>query len=173
MARIRSKINVVCDAGPIIHLDELACLYLMEDFEKAFVPSVVKKEVLTHRTIAFDDSNVRWEEIPNKSPGEEHFQTMCRVFSLDAGEKAALSYMSKKSNLMFLTDDAAARLVAANLGYNVHGTIGILIRAIRRGFMEMEEVIGMLQRIPLETTLHIKPSLLKEVISRVEQEFGF
>jgi len=79
--------------------------------------------------------------------------------------------MSKKPGLMFLTDDAAARLVATKLGYNVHGTIGILIRAIRRDLMEAEEVIGTLKRIPLKVTLHIKPSLLKEVISRVEREF--
>jgi len=171
MARIRSKTSVVCDAGPIIHLDELECLYLMEDFEKVFVPTVVRKEVLTHRSVTFEDENVRWEEIPDQSPVEERFRTVYRVFSLDAGEVAALSYMSKKPGLMFLTDDAAARLVATKLGYNVHGTIGILIRAIRRDLMEAEEVIGTLKRIPLKVTLHIKPSLLKEVISRVEREF--
>ena len=38
MGRIRSKTSVVCDAGPIIHLDELECLHLMEDFERVFVP---------------------------------------------------------------------------------------------------------------------------------------
>lgn len=172
MARSRSKTSVVCDAGPIIHLDELECLYLMEDFEKVFLPTVVKKEVLTHRSIAFEDANVRWEEIPDQSPVEERFRTVYRVFALDAGEAAALSYMSKKPDLIFLTDDAAARLVAAKLGYNVHGTIGILIRAIRRNLMEAEEVIGRLKHIPLKTTLHIKPSLIKEVISRVEWELA-
>ncbi len=171
MARIRAKTSVVCDAGPIIHLDELECLYLMEDFEKVFVPTVVQKEVLTHRGVVFEDANVRWEEIPDQSPVEEPFRTVYRVFSLDAGEVAALSYMSKKPGLMFLTDDAAARLVTTKLGYNVHGTIGVLIRAIRRDLMKPEEVIVTLKRIALQSTLHIKASLLTEVISRVEQEF--
>lgn len=79
--------------------------------------------------------------------------------------------MGKEPGLIFLTDDAAARLVATKLEYNVHGTIGVLIRAIRRDLMEPEEVIVMLKRIPLKSTLHIKASLLEEVISRVEQEF--
>ena len=52
MGRIRSKTSVVCDAGPIIHLDELECLHLMEDFERVFVPDVVRKEVLTYRDVA-------------------------------------------------------------------------------------------------------------------------
>lgn len=171
MARIRSKTIVVCDAGPIIHLDELECLYLMEDFEKLFVPAVVRTEVLTHRSVAFEDANVRWEGIPDQSPVEEHFRTVYKVFSLDAGEVAAISYMSKKPDLIFLTDDAAARLVATKLGYNVHGTIGVLIRAIRRDLMDAKEVIATLKCIPLKGTLHIKPSLLKEVISCVKQEF--
>jgi len=87
-----------------------------------------------------------------------------RVFSLDAGEVAALSYMSKKPGLMFLTDDAAARLVATKLGYNVHGTIGILICAIRRDLMEAEEVIGTLKRIPLKATQTRRHSLLQQVM---------
>jgi len=33
MERIRSKTAVVCDAGPIIHLDEVGCLSLLNDFK--------------------------------------------------------------------------------------------------------------------------------------------
>jgi predicted nucleic acid-binding protein len=171
MGRTRSKASVVCDAGPIIHLDELECLHLMEDFERVFVPDVVRKEVLTHRGVGFEDSGVRWTGISHQLPVEEALQTMYRIFSLDAGEVAALAFMSKEPGLIFLTDDAAARLVATKLGYNVHGTIGVLVRAIRRDIMKPEEVIGTLKRIPLKSTLHIKASLLKEVISSVKQEF--
>jgi predicted nucleic acid-binding protein len=172
MGRIRSKISVVCDAGPIIHLDELDCLHLMEDFEKVFVPDIVRKEVLAYRGVTFEDSNVRWNGISHRFPMEAPLETMYRIFSLDAGEVAALAFMSEEPGLMFLTDDAAARVVATKLGYNVHGTIGILIRAVRRDLMKPQEVIGTLRRIPLKSTLHIKASLLEEVISSVKQEFN-
>jgi len=171
MGRIRSKTSVVCDAGPIIHLDELECLPLIEDFERVFVPDVVRKEVLAYRSVAFEDSDVSWSVISHQFTVEAHLQAMCKIFSLDAGEVAALAFMSKEPGLLFLTDDAAARLVATKLGYNVHGTIGVLIRAIRRDLMKPEEVVVTLKRIPLKSTLHIKASLLKEVILRVEQEF--
>jgi predicted nucleic acid-binding protein len=62
-------------------------------------------------------------------------------------------------------------LRASLIFHNVHGTIGVLVRAIRRDIMKPEEVIGTLKRIPLKSTLHIKASLLKEVISSVKQEF--
>lgn len=48
MGKIKSQTHIVCDAGPIIHLDELDCLYLLEDFEKVVVPEVVRREVLQH-----------------------------------------------------------------------------------------------------------------------------
>jgi predicted nucleic acid-binding protein len=93
------------------------------------------------------------------------------IFSLDAGEVAALAFMNKEPGLLFLTDDAAARLVATKLGYNVHGTIGILLRAIRRDLIKPKKVIDRIKLIPLQSSLYIKASLLQEVISQVEQEF--
>ena len=60
-------------------------------------------------------------------PSNETLLTMCRIFSLDAGEIEALALMEQVPQAMFLTDDAAARLVAEQMAYNVHGTIGILI----------------------------------------------
>ncbi len=29
---IKSTLKIVCDSGPVIHLDELNCLHLLEDF---------------------------------------------------------------------------------------------------------------------------------------------
>jgi predicted nucleic acid-binding protein len=49
-----------------------------------------------------------------------HFLTLCKIFSLDAGEIEALALMEQRPQAMFLTDDAAARLVAIQMGFNVH-----------------------------------------------------
>lgn len=40
---------VVCDAGPLIHLDEIGCLDLLEDFDQVLVPRAVWTEVRRHR----------------------------------------------------------------------------------------------------------------------------
>ena len=36
--------EVVCDAGPLIHLDELGCLDLLSDFPLVLVPEEVWRE---------------------------------------------------------------------------------------------------------------------------------
>jgi len=77
------------------------------------------------------------------------------------------------SKSIFLTDDAAARLAASSLGYRVHGTIGILIRSIRRRQRKKEEVLSILKNLPIRSSLFIKPSLLQEIVDKVEkQELG-
>jgi predicted nucleic acid-binding protein len=88
------------------------------------------------------------------------------------GEVEALSLMSFEPGAVFLTDDAAARIVAAKLGYRVHGTIGVLIRAIRRNLLKPEEVADALNRIHDVSTLYIKKTLLQEIISKVLQKNG-
>ena len=97
MVKIKSQTHIICDAGPIIHLDELDCLHLLEDFEKVVVPEVVRREVLKHREVVFDNPEVNWIDISKQYPIEEPLLTMSRVFSLDAGETSALSFMAGES----------------------------------------------------------------------------
>ena len=44
--------EVICDAGPLIHLDELSALDLLSDFSAVFVPQDVWSEVERHRPAA-------------------------------------------------------------------------------------------------------------------------
>ena len=70
---------------------------------------------------------------------------------------------------LLLTDDTAARLAARTLAIEAHGTLGLLVRAIRRHQMAKAEVLERLKEIPLRTSLHIRPALLAEVIERVAE----
>ncbi len=96
---------------------------------------------------------------------------MCRIFSLDAGETEALAIIEKDPDSMFLTDDASARLVAEQIGFKVHGTIGIIVRSIRREFMLPSQVLQTLTEIPTKSSLHIKHSLLEEIIVKIKKKF--
>ncbi len=49
---------VVCDAGPLIHLDQLGCLNLLADFSSILVPNEVWMEVTHHRPAALINPTV-------------------------------------------------------------------------------------------------------------------
>ena len=80
--------------------------------------------------------------------------------------------MEKNPEAIFLTDDASARIVAEQMGFKVHGTIGILVRSIRRKQMQPEKVLQLLKGLPEKTTLYIKRSLLDEITLKIKKEFN-
>lgn len=158
---------VVCDAGPLIHLDELGCLDLLGDFKDVLVPDAVWEEVARHRPSAFRQRKVRLHRLGVTSRPAPDFINLAQDFSLAAGEVEALLVMAELPDAILLTDDAAARLVAEKLGYEVHGTIGVVVRALRREQRTKRQVLNLLRAIPSKSTLHVSKSLLDSVIERV------
>lgn len=171
MGMSKESASVVCDAGPLIHLSELGCLSLLNDFADVVVPEQVWLEVAQHQANALNESNLDFQTVPINISSTASFQSLVKSLSLDYGEQAALSLMELNPHAIFLTDDAAARLAAVSLGYQVHGSIGILIRAIRREQMAVDEVLTILRDIPVRSTLFIRANLLDEIINQVENGF--
>ncbi len=171
MAETELRTAVVCDAGPLIHLDELGCLDLLADFAAVLVPDRVWAEVGHHRPSALVQADVCLSRVEVPQVDEPRFQVLVRAYSLDAGEQAALALAREHPHAILLTDDAAARLAAEQLGMRVHGTLGVLLRSIRRGQRTPEEVVALLEQLPQESTLHIRPELLRAATSRVRHDY--
>ncbi len=162
--------DVILDAGPIIHLEEIDCLHLLLDFKKLIIPDAVWCEVEYHRPSVFKHKDVNFEKV-NVVLGED-ILSVCRLFCLGNGELEALALCSQYPDSILLTDDASARLVAKTLRIRAYGTIGVLLRAIRRKQITPHEAIRILEEIPLKSTLFIRRSLLREIIEEVKREFG-
>ena len=163
-----SPSSVVCDAGPLIHLDELECLDLLSDFREILVPNRVWEEAVRHRPAALARKTPRIDRVIISEPVPPELEALNRLLGLHRGEQEALQAATQRKSCMLLTDDTAARLAARSLGLPVHGTIGVLIRAIRRKQKTKQEVIDLLGAIPNRTTLHIRAALLHDVIRQVE-----
>ncbi|MBA7618628.1 hypothetical protein ES703_25958 [subsurface metagenome] len=93
MAKNNSMTEVVCDAGPLIHLDELNCLELLSDFDKIIVPEAVWEEVFRNRPSALNNSKLTKVKVSRTDDVE--YLSIIRAFSLDEGEQAALSIMKR------------------------------------------------------------------------------
>jgi predicted nucleic acid-binding protein len=116
---IKSALKIVCDSGPIIHLDELNCLHLLEDFQEILLPDTVYKEIKRYRPLNFKNSNLPFVLSAGTIPNDSTLITLCSIFSLDVGETEALALMEKNPQAIFLTDDASARMVAEQMGLKV------------------------------------------------------
>jgi predicted nucleic acid-binding protein len=158
---------VVCDAGPLIHLDELGCLDLLSDFRDVLVPDAVWNEVKSHRPSALRRRRVRLHRVTVGDEAVKQLMELAQAFALDASEVEALRLMTSEPDAILLTDDAAARLVASKLGHEVHGTIGVVVRALRSTQRTKRQVLNLLRAIPKRSTLFIAESLLTTVIEQV------
>jgi predicted nucleic acid-binding protein len=155
----------VADAGPLIHLDELHCLELLGDFAEVWVPRAVWREVERHRPLALHSAGVLWMRC--SPPPSEKVDALAVLYSLHAGERAALSLCMEFPKAILLSDDTAARLAAKTLTVAAHGTLGLLVRAIRRRLLSKAQVLALLRQLPERSSLHIRPGLLAEVTQQV------
>lgn len=163
---------VVCEAGPLIHLDELGVLDLLEDFQSVLVPDAVWVEVEAHRPGLFDRMAGAFVRVAPRQPPAASLVALARLMPLHEGETQALQIAEEHRADLLLTDDRAARLAAKQLGLSVHGTLGILLRSVRRQQRDPRTVADLLRTIPSRSTLHIRPSLLNEIIAGVESITG-
>ena len=168
---IEEATDIVCDTGPIIHLDELGCLDLLADFKEILLTVSVVEEIEKHRPVALR-VKLPFRVLRAHNPADERLATMFRIFALDRGETESLIIMESHPDAIFLTDDASARMVAERMGFRVHGTIGVIVRAIRRGRKSPEEVLSIIGSIPSQSTLFIKSALLKEIAVQIKKEFN-
>jgi predicted nucleic acid-binding protein len=160
---------VVCDAGPLIHLDELGCLQLLADFSEVCVPEAVWQEVKRHRPSALRHRSVplsRVDIIPEPTP---ELELLLRSYGLHPGESEALRLMHQFPDATLLSDDLAVRSAAIKLGFEVAGTIGIVLRALRRKQRTRLQVLKLLRSIPQRSTLRIKATSLHAVIAQVQE----
>ena len=159
--------ETVCDAGPLIHLDELGSLDLMEGFAPLLITETVWHEATRHRaglSLAAAPSAV-WVRDPQSY--DSAMLALVRSFDLDAGKKTALGLMADRRAELLLCDDSAARLAAEKLGWTVRGTIGVIVRAIRRGTRTVAQVRALLLELPERSSLHLSPALLQRVIAQL------
>ena len=164
MAKTEPYAAVVCDAGPLIHLDELDSLDLLLDFAYVLVPDSVWGEVGKHRPRALEFGRGHLRRAFAEGSEPPPLAALARSLSLRPGEREALHLALRTPGLILLTDDAAARLAAQALLIAVHGSIGVLLRAVRLGRRTREQVMATLESLGGRSSLHIRPALIAEIV---------
>jgi predicted nucleic acid-binding protein len=158
---------VVADAGPLIHLDELNSLDVLSDLGEIWIVPTVREELRKHRPSVFDSRlNL---SLLYAAPQSNAVDELVPIYALHQGEREALAYCMQHLPALMLTDDTAARLAAKTLRIPAHGTVGLLVRAVRRKLRSPQQVVTLLEAIPMQSTLHLRPALLAEVIDEVRK----
>jgi len=136
------KLRVVSNSTPLIALSRIRRLHLLRElFNEVTIPAAVYEEVVSAgkgRAGGLEVENARWiiqHQVKNKD-----LVAFLRI-SLDAGEAQTIALAKELSADLVLLDDNDGRNIAASVGINFTGTIGILLRYYQGHSADFKEAL--------------------------------
>jgi len=159
------EIIAVLDAGPLIHLDEIESLHLLSGFRQILLPPIVEREATRHRPGIKLDSVPSLLRVAPDAIIARSLRAIAGDFGLHAGELEALAVLKERAGDFLLSDDTAARAMAEAMGFEVRGTVGLILRAWARAQIAKPEARQLLSALPQKSTLHLRREFLDSVLS--------
>lgn len=168
----------VSDSSPLIWLSKMGKVWLLRDlFEEVLVPEEVYREVVeVGLAEGYSDALVLKDCIEEgwlKSCSlDEQDKGLLRRITRNAQEihrgEAAAILIAKRKELPLLIDETSGRALAESFGLKPHGTLYIVLRAMRKGLIGKKEAKDSILRM-VETGMRIDPALLSRIIKEIEK----
>jgi uncharacterized protein len=128
--------RIVLDASPIIHLSWIGRLDLLDAmFEEVLLPSAVRDEILAAPAMAIGLDSISMALKQGRLQVHRVQSSMILPAALGFGEQEAILLAEEMHADLFVSDDAAARLIASQRGLRFTGTLGILRDARDQGLI--------------------------------------
>ncbi len=144
--------RLVADTGPILHLHQAGALHLLPLVGDVSVTSTVLDEVRRHAPELWPASLPSWARLISLSaPATRRAAEWRQAGLLHSGEAEALAFASESRPDWFLTDDAAARLMAGSLGLEAHGSLGVVLWTAGQGLIQQPEAASCLGGLEAST----------------------
>jgi predicted nucleic acid-binding protein len=119
---------------------------LRKVFTDLFVPTEVREELTEgERKGLVPICDWSWLAVIEPTGTEQLHASKLRG-SVGTGEAACIAILVARGGLL-LTDDGPARHLAASLGVDLSGTIGVLVKLLQRKVLNLEEGDALLQRM--------------------------
>jgi predicted nucleic acid-binding protein len=163
------------NAGPLIHLARINRLHLLKAlFKEVTIPTEVKVETVDKgRERGFPDAlqiekaiNEGWIRIEKIEPNRE-LTEVAKIAGLQLAEVAVI-YYACRNRAIALLDDEPARVFARTLGVSVRGSLGIILDALKKGFLSRGEALEALDK--LSEVMYLAPYVYRLVKKEIERE---
>ena len=157
--------SAVSDTGPIIHISEINLIKAFDIFSIVIIPKEVEKELKNSKILIFKKI-----KIVKLSPDfKDKVKVLTNQENLDLGESFAIVLAMQEKTDYFLTDDLDARNVAIKYNLQVHGTIGIILRAFREKIIDKKTAMEKVNELYLKSSLFITKDLVENVLRAIEE----
>ena len=159
---------VVSDTGPLLHLIEAQALHLVRLTGELHIPPQVVAEMANHLSAWRVPEWMAVDALAAPHAAEAFAWQQAGL--LDTGEAEAIALARQIKADWLLTDDAAARLFATELGLEVHGSLGVVLWAAALGHIDRAQAEQALTRLAA-SSLWISGRVLDEARSALDEIF--
>jgi len=157
--------GIVSNASPLIYLAKVGRMGLLRKaFGEVFIPDEVKVEVVDRgKELGEGDAyaieraiNEGWLKVSSAEPMEIPIR-------LESGEAAVLSLAKKLGLREVLVDEVSARTAARLLDLTPRGTVFVLLRALERREVDLNEFLDLLSKM-IRQGFRLKEEVYVEVV---------
>ncbi len=164
--------RLVADTGPLLHLHEAGALHLLPRMGEIHLPSRVLAELRAHAPALWPGLPPIWATVQIlPSQLQQQADAWQRANLLHGGEAEALALATNPKADWFLTDDAAARLVAESLGLEVRGSLGVVLWAAAHKLVSRLEAEAHLAGLE-QSSLWLSPRVRSDARDALAQIFS-
>jgi len=163
--------TAVADTGPILHLSEIGETGLLSIFTRVSVSQHVRAELARHGILdsALDAIGDRLQ-IERVSSEEMSSQLKSALrFRIHRADLSTLALASRIKPDLVLTDDLDLRKALESQGYQVVGSIGVLLRALRDRRFKKTDLLMRLDQLLDGSTLYTSKAFRMAVREMVEK----
>lgn len=164
---------IVSNASPLMYLAKIGKLDLLKElFKEIIVPKEVYEEIVVEgKKEGFLDAYVVESAVNEKRIKVEEVRVdkELEMFApeIDSGEIAVISLARKIKPSLVLIDDASARTIAEGFGFNVKGTLYVLLMALKKKLIEKKEIKDLINRL-IKLGFRISHELYGEVLKEID-----
>lgn len=161
-----SPIPVVSAADVIIHLSKLEKLSLLQSlYTEVAVPEYVKSEILNKNNAEIQSAIDSFLKV--FATDENKAKAIAQEHGIHIGEAHVKILGENLHASLFLSNERKVRKAAKEEGFVVAGTIGIILKAIKRGIIEKSEAIILLEKMKSKD-FRIHPDILQKAIMTIK-----
>lgn len=156
--------EAVLEAGPIIHLNQIGRLDVLDVIENKATTEEVRKEV---RQEIIEKSGL---SVLGLSPeSKDRAKHLSNKYSIELGESTTISLCDQEDIDLIFTDDLDARDAAKRLQIDAHGTLALVTRAYSEEILSQAEVLEAIEELRKDSSLFLTSDLVKWAKEKIRE----
>lgn len=154
--------KAVFDTGPLIHLNQIESLELLDLFDLILVTEEVADEF--GKKLPENTETVRLEP-----EAKDHTKYLADKHGIEMGEASSIALCSQEKIKLIFTDDLEARQVAKQLEFEPHGTLAIVSRAYTENLIDQKEAEQTVEKLYKDSSLFITRDLVNWTLDKIQE----